>query len=398
MLKKNQSKSHSVTVKRSIYKRIAHTFLAAAFTATGSFASSTPVNAHDVTLQLASLRPSASYMHDPSLVQLEKGLWLNKKDTEFQAIAIIEGKQVIAGTAADLESLEFKLAELTKHKASQIQSQYGVNITQDGQPLCTQEDSVIDTRLPTLAELLSLEFALSHSNPSFLPKKNNSAPLRICFLHQPNCINAIADWLLDAKQKPVIAIEPSDENKVSLESVFLHELSHHSQYRMGLDPSKLGSWKKAKTFGWQFFENPSTGESGWAVISKTNERFKFAPRSNAWVRCNTAGQSLGVDGLRVKHNYEAQQVTSLYVQTHAMVRPATRYFTNPAEVMAEGLMLYRLNEDTRAYLKAVSPELYDLVQTEDQQELDLAYGAGIKVRLSNGTIADELTSVRLSSR
>ena len=81
-----------------------------------------------------------------------------------------------------------------------------------------------------------------------------------------------------------------------------------------------------------------------------------------------------------------------------MVRPATRYFTNPAEVMAEGLMLYRLNEDTRAYLKAVSPELYDLVQTEDQQELDLAYGAGIKVRLSNGTIADELTSVRLSSR
>ena len=72
----------------------------------------------------------------------------------------------------------------------------------------------------------------------------------------------------------------------------------------------------------------------------------------------------------------------------AQVKPSTRYFDNPEEMMAEALTDYRMNPASRARLQTESPQLYQAAKHLDQLELDKMYGQGKKVRLPDGTVGD----------
>lgn len=342
------------------------------------------------------LRSAPIHNVRPALPPLERGLWLDASNAIWQAIAMINGKRVVAASGSNNVELKHSIALSIDNKITELQSAYGVTISRAGEVYSQNNTFSCRTRDPMLAELLALEYALSHTNSSLIPRRKIAKTLRFCFLTETNCPGAIADWSLDANDKPVIAIEPAVTDSYTLESVLLHELSHHSQYCMGLNPKEIALWKTGIAAGWHYFQNPGTGETGWAIRTKDHKLFKFAQRLHLWVRCNDKGQPLNIDGQRVKRQSEAEQQQHWQISKAAIIRPATYYFCNPAEMLAEGMMLFRMNEETRAYLMRVSPELYDFVKAEDQRELDKNFGNTVKIRTPDGLVVDNNNSARIS--
>ena len=74
----------------------------------------------------------------------------------------------------------------------------------------------------------------------------------------------------------------------------------------------------------------------------------------------------------------------------AKVTPMTADFTNPKQMMTEGLHAFRMDEAHRKELLQSSPELYQACKAEDKRELEKAHGGwGKRVRDITGKIVND---------
>lgn len=247
------------------------------------------------------------------------------------------------------------------------------------------------TRAPKLAELYSLEYGLIHAIPSHLVTDHKG--IRIHLFQAKHLNGQRAHWEKNVDRKPEIFIEGPEKGQSivkSLERLILHELGHNSAYRVGWNPHHTERWKVTRELGWIPFNNPLTGEQGWAIRSKIDPESQYKLGVNGlWVRCNKQGQPLNENGERVTKQYLAKRLTASEVADIAMVRPATSYFPSPLEVYAEGMMIFRCDKESRAMLKANCPDLYEIVRREDQREIDICYGPGNYIRDLDGLLVKQ---------
>ncbi|MBU6453816.1 MAG: hypothetical protein KGS72_18695 [Cyanobacteria bacterium REEB67] len=119
-----------------------------------------------------------------------------------------------------------------------------------------------------------------------------------------------------------------------------------------------------------------THRSGWLIQGKDNRYYKNdadnCHSSAAWIKSDLIGDRLNARGQKVKTVAQAEHIKS--VAKWAKYPPATDYFTNPTEEVAEGLMMYRLSTDDRHRLLEKKPQLYWAVKEHDQAEINNLYG------------------------
>lgn len=253
-----------------------------------------------------------------------------------------------------------------------LQSTYGIRIGRAGQKAglkTTDAQYRIKCRQPSQFELMCLRQAIEKSG-SAIRTKGRSTGIAIYFLTDPLCCGAAADWGIDQNDHPAIFIEAAARSD-ELQYIFLHELAHNSAHRLGFDPSSPASWKLSSKLGWTNYYNPDTNESGWSIKLTGPETYKRSSVSADWVRVNGRGQPLNSDGVRVKHQVDAEHCSAMQIMERAQVTPITTYFPNPMEVYAEAMACYRDSEEKRTLLKCHSPQLFEIIEKEDQRDRNM---------------------------
>lgn len=324
------------------------------------------------------------------------GLFLRTSADDGELITYLNSEPVVvlklpgrsqSDAQADLSNL---LETACAEKIAELEATYGVSISRNGvieyagkHGPVPEPARTIEVRQPNFGEVLSLEFALKRTLPH---AKQGKTSLQFLFLIQPSTNGALAEWELSSNNKPTVLIQPACSER-PLEYVLMHELSHHSQYKMGLNPLAPFEWKVCNSLGWQTFDNHLTGERNWAMVTKSGSLYKYSNHLRRWISCNKSGQPVDSIGTRVAHQSEADYMTSKELAQIALVRPATTYMNNPLEVMAEGLAMLRMGQQQRRVLLEKSPELYDLVKDFDQRLIDKQFGTGM-VRTLDGLVAE----------
>lgn len=315
-------------------------------------------------------------------------LLLHNRDGASRYVTYLAGQEVVVKTVAaefqDMKALGKEFAALTIQKIEELESRYSVSISRNGIGLYAGKLSAggekpLEVRQPLYSEVLALEYALERS----LPASNRKTQLQILFTTDLLYPDRLAQWELSSNGKPTIIVGANRGE--SLDYVLMHELAHHAQYKMGYQPLAARDWRVGRDLGWLVFHNRLTGESGWAITSSDGCIFKYNSTQGKWVRCNKEGQCLNAEGKRVKRSAEAQLLSSSSMLLAAKIRPCTGYMTNPMEVQAEALAMYRMSSGHRARLLRRSPELYRLVQEFDQKHINHDFGDGL-IRAANGCV------------
>lgn len=287
-------------------------------------------------------------------------------------------------------SLGVTNASKSFEKRSELEARFGVRIGRAGEMVAEKNGvkrsgrSYCIARDPDLEELAALEFALLRSYPG------RRHALSILFLKEGCYGDRCATWTQDREGRPVVLVEPRRSRLDDpLELVFLHELAHDAMFRMGLNPDRAGEWKYAEILGWQRFANHKAGEKGWMIRSAEGYGtfYKLGKYTQEWIKCDGNGNPVtGADNAPV-HSRRAFAPGAEYVRSVAVVKPATDYFDNPFEVLAEGLMLYRAGSETRGKLMVTSPKLHEIVRQFDDCELREIFGKDAVVRQDDGVIS-----------
>jgi hypothetical protein len=182
----------------------------------------------------------------------------------------------------------------------------------------------------------------------------------------------------------ILVIDPKDErftNPDYVRTVMLHEVAHRHQdksdwYGDDVTPQAMG-WQKAG--------------DGWLVKGKNGELFRNAYNyGDSWIRCDKEGNAIDEHGKVVAPGVRVKCFDSVQVREAALVKPPTNYFTNPTEMMAEAIALFRGTPAERFQLRTTSPVLYDLAKKRDQMEIDGAFSKqalkGHNLRLPSGDV------------
>ncbi len=337
--------------------------------------------------------------NDVSIAQ-EHGLVVLRSDNNsVRYVTFLAGDEItvrtgLSASAEDKEAISAELTKMAIEKVEQIEKRFGISISRNGVIPYTGKHGAdhhltteLEVRQPLLGEVLALEYALERS----LPESNGKKELQILFSSQILFPDRLAEWELSSKDKPTIIVG-SDRDDWALEYVLMHELAHHTQYRMGYRPMASYGWRPGKELGWTVFSNPLTGESGWSVTRQDGQLFKHSSSLGKWVRCNREGQPVDVCGKRVKRNAEAELLTHREMLSSARIRPCTSYMNNPMEVQAEGLAMYRMSGHHRSHLLQKSPELYRLVQDFDQKMIKQEFGEKL-IRAANGRVVPRTNEI-----
>jgi hypothetical protein len=318
-------------------------------------------------------------------------------------IALNDQELVIEKTALDQDALRStwsRLEDLVARKERELECAYQIRLghdgdltTGDGYGQFSKRTYSVRVRSAKLGELYGLEYALAHSVPSQLTEKNGSVRgVHVYFLKERRTCGVIAEWGYDRDNQPAVFIEPHYQDTAKgkrLELVLIHELAHNAEVKMGLDPYHPESWSLARALGWLAFANPETGETGWLLSSKesANGFYKFAKLSGLWVHCNRNGQPLAQNGAVVERQIDARRLTPQQMMEVAAVRPATPYFPNPMEMVAEGIMMLRADRTCRRQLMITNTRLYDLLKAQDQAEIERFCASQRCVRTPDGVLA-----------
>ncbi len=323
------------------------------------------------------------------------GISLRRSADSIDYIANLPGQPVVVRSGKAFEeteeSISEELSQLTVSKIQSLENRFGITVSREQsiryspkRPNDSEPESLMQVRQPSLGEVLAVEYALERS----LPETNGKFQLQILFPKTISTLGALAKWEISSRNKATIIVEPTGGiREQSLEYVLLHELSHHSQYKMGYDPLSPYGWRFCNQLGWHCFKNPLTGESDWTLETQSSSLYKYSTPLHCWVSCNRAGQPVDETGARVKHQYEANHLTSKQILEMAKVRPCTSYIDNPLEVLAEGLAMYRIDRLHRARLMERTPELYNIVKDFDQQVILRQFGAGLMRSVEGQVVA-----------
>jgi hypothetical protein len=335
------------------------------------------------------------------------------------------------GTESGLKSAEKLLQTKVQEKVSELESDADlkVHFSKDGEWVgkirvrgTPGNDGLIDVyaRAPHLAELYGIEAALKHAQPSQLnAAADDGTKFYFVRAAYPKGFGVFAYLDKDKDGNPAVFFQPgtadgrpvterdrapgspltsSLDPKASIESLVTHELGHNHQSKQQWDDPAVEK-RMAGEMGWASYSDAKTGEDRWllkAASKDANGENQLYSYTGQWVLSNENGQPIAPDG-RVLNAGEPQiKLTTDEMQHAALVRPSTKYFINPIEMYAEGLMSLRLSNDSRQRLVSSSPVLYELVKRQDQIEIDTAYGAGKRLRGSEGSLVESSAANRHS--
>jgi hypothetical protein len=310
-------------------------------------------------------------------------LWMSGDDE------VVVGDNLPA-LVADKSELEVTLQSLCRDKINQLEQSFGITISRDetilygGKRPGVSTEHQLEVRQPSIGEVIALEYALKRSLPTTPSKRQ----LQVIFCRNEAFTNAIAEWELSSRGVPTVLVNLCSSRE-PLEYILLHELSHHSQFKSGLNPLTPYDWSLVRQLGWQTFTNPLTGETSWAIETQSG-LFKRSTVDRFWVRCNKNGQPLNQEGDRVRRQCEAWRCSYTEIRKLAVIRPCTSYIDNPLEVMAEGIAMYRAGGVRRTELLRRSPELYSIVKSFDERLIARQFGSKLMRNLS-GLIVDAST-------
>ncbi len=238
-----------------------------------------------------------------------------------------------------------------------VEKEWGVKIVQAGDKIRKNEKDYT-CRPPTEAELKTLETILSRN------RQMNVKNLTVAFVQAGKNTDGGSLWGTYQRQgdKGQIVIMPKHAETngwQGLEGTMEHELVHHEQYE------NWGS-KHWGAIGAPAFTRELNAKMGWRYDTEQSRYAISDKDGNEWIREDGAWMPL-IDG---KPNPK-RWINSDRMQDLAKVRPSTNYFTNPGEMHAEGISMYRMD---RATLLKQSWQLYDICKTWDQQLIDSKFG------------------------
>lgn len=318
----------------------------------------------------------------------------------------------IENTPDALDKADKNLEAQTQSKIKELENRFKITIVPSGQEVGNQEDLCrpkgetaglprIRTRTPTLGELNALEKALSQSEPSQLHLPGEK-PLAVMFLDTAAAVDRDGNDIVRGVYFPpevnngqgVLAITPSGVDaplgdkdvlgdEESLASTIRHEIAHNGQRnlfpRMEVPDSLL------KEMGWIKFPNPDykpnqpgSPRFNYAIGTKdgryyVNSGFSCDGGEGKWLRVDKNGKYLDSDGKQVQRKEDAGTIDNDDLAREAIITPATGYFSQPIEVLAEGMKQFRGGKDSREDLQA-NPELFKIIEKVDELERKLRYG------------------------
>ena len=313
-------------------------------------------------------------------------------------VALLSILNILASTASP--GSEASEVTANRHRSQALEYRFGTRVVGPEQTADLRlrfPNTLATLKQADEADLRELESALRHSEPSQLDKRGRTG-IPVYFLATNKALGTLGDWELSENGKPSIFVEPAQAHERPLEEVLIHELAHNAEFRMGFDPANPGSWRIARQIGWHWAFNAQTGEGAWMLRSAENCQWWYSYDSlrGKWFRCNKNATPLDSDGEKVRRRCEAFFASNAEVRALAAVTPPSDYFTNPMEMFAEAIRLFRTSAATRRSLYACNPQLYELVRDQDQREIDKAFGKGLYIRTASGVLT-KATSQSLSA-
>lgn len=324
--------------------------------------------------------------------------------------------------ASELTQSQHRLGQMVQDKLHQLYDQYHVTFGKEGEDAVrpkvlskSKPGQLVDgpmahSRVPRLSELMGVEAALFSSQPSQFTDAKNHA-LKFYFLKEPmfgHRTNTAALYASDLKNNMAVFFEPDlqpyrpitvedsvrrqEDLKSSFESLAVHEIAHNGERNMGtwnLDKFK----PTAEKLGWTLSEDSSY----WLIKGQAGELFRRAESDSSsnksWIRCDTKGSAVDEQGRAIASYNSAPRFSNSQVRDRSLLKPPTSYFTNPDEMLADSLMLYRVGDEGRKILLRSGPDLFNAVKDFDQAEVDLRFGktaAGVsrKIRQLDGKLVD----------
>lgn len=257
------------------------------------------------------------------------------------------------------QKIKARSKELSKviERQETIEKDWGVKITKPGEQIRRYEKDYT-CRAPTEAELNTLEKILYRN------QQMNVKNLTVTFVQAGKNTDGGTLWgsyrRTDDKGQVVVMPKHTRANGwTALEGTLEHELVHHEQYE-NWGASEWGA-KSAPEFtkelnskmGWRY----DTSKSRYAISDRDDKE---------WIR--REGEWLPLVGGKPDLK---KGINSDAMRQIAKVRPSTNYFTNPGEMHAEGMSMFRME---RQMLFKESPQLYDVCKTWDQSLIDARYG------------------------
>ncbi len=362
------------------------------------------------------------------------GIQILLQGNQFEYTLYAAGERLVlfktAATPEGLAQAPDLLNALVDQKISQLaQGPHRAGFSQNNELVGKQSERIKDklvennqsltARKPRLNELYGIEAALNSSVPS------NVAPgskfgVKFYFLqdqlYKGNKDAAAYYVYKDKDGRAAIYVAPGALDKLwpteadapawavkqriskdgvyydTIESLMMHELAHNHQSRMGWDDSdKKKLSEMAPLTGFHLFRaedgstaffikvkvvsNSTDGQSSESIEFYRLEGGLDHSAGKRWLRVNQDGQWLTENGLPAPTAEAAKALSNSQVKEAAVVTPASNYFDTPAEVEAEAMKLYRLGGPSRRLLLLKAPVLYRLVEAEDQNEINLRFGA-----------------------
>lgn len=328
------------------------------------------------------------------------------KKIEFSLVRSVE-KVVIGNvepTKAGLQEISKTVKEMTELKKWDLEQRFGIQFAKPGGDLSvhqqvpqkdgsTKSGQKLELREPRLSELMGIEAALEKANPSH-KAEDGARPLTFYFLKDKTFYQGaggVATFEPNINGGPAVVVEPKSlvnspiteqERKNndftahrSIASVITHELAHHTEER--INPTLKDKTETYRQIGWTPIPGkPASagGEQHWMLKGPNGEGYAPAGLAKGdWIRFDANGKRLG--------KISPEQAANL-----ALVKPSTKYFEGPHEMLAEGLTMLRIGDSHRSHLMNRDQSLYQTIKAADQKDIDKSYGAGQFMRSYSGHV------------
>jgi hypothetical protein len=298
-------------------------------------------------------------------------------------------------------------AEVHKREAA-LEKRYGARFSTDNSTISTvTADGTSATptgnratcRAPRLDELVGVEAALTHSEPS--NRSVTGAGTEFYFLkegqHYVENREGGANYIKGDPPKICIDFNehtnaPTEIDRQSLHTFrsmeydITHELAHNTQYRIGWQSNYDKNHQDSTIEDW------AAGQLGW---KKVGTEYFLEGKDHYYYKSDPKNPDLWFAYTRDKngamHQVQNFKTNSQSVREMAVVTPPTNYFVNPKEEMAECLTLYRLGPEYQKLL-AKDPKLFGLIGQFDQLDINKTYptknNLPTHIRGSNGSLEE----------
>lgn len=292
-----------------------------------------------------------------------------------------------------LATAEKQIEQLTRAKENQLNADFKLRFSKENEEVVGQvaiapdgtvsHGKMIYARAPFLSELYSIEGVMERAAPSQLTKDGKEG-VKFYFLKDSfyqNDQGATATYRhSDKEDKPAIYVGKDGIGTALVKKgdqfewqggldahMVLHEFSHNSQIRLGLDEEKK-LIQFSNGCGFAPFERPGTNETIWALRSKDGNLYRHDNEIGGWQQIDDKGNLINLV------NNKTKILDDIEMAELAAVRPPTFYFDNPLEMAAEGMAMLKEGADSRKELLIKTPVFYQFIKEQDQRDINLAFG------------------------